>query len=583
MGVVSELRRRNVFRMAVLYIVAAWLILQVADVFVGLANLPEWIGPIILGLLAVGFPIALILSWFYELTPEGITLEKDVRAAESITYVTGRRMDFVIIAILSAGLLLFAWHTWWPTAPIDNSIAVLAFDDMSTAGDQEYLADGVAEEVTNLLAKIPELQVSSRSSSFAFKGQKTGIPAIAESLGVSYVLEGSLRMSGRRLRITAQLIEARSDKHVWSETYEETLDDIFTVQDKIAAAVVNQLKVSLLGDLPTSQKADPEAFRLYLLANYVSGVGADNSDYKNAESLYKRALAIDPNFAPAYRKLALMYRYFGLSGEITREESILLQAEVLERAIEADPTYAPIYTSLAGFEGTYKRDLAKAAYYLKRAIDLDPFNATVLQNAAVFLSQVGRIEEAISICEYLISRNPNSTWALSTYARISSFGGYQDQAISTIETLLSIRPGARRGALFLMGQAYLLKGEAEKALELFEQEPHELLGLVGKILAHHDLGQSETSDALFETLVREYGQSWPMEMAEVSAYRNDADMAFEWLGIAARNQVMNIGDNWNSPFLANIRTDPRWLRFLESVNLSPAELDEFDFQITLPE
>ena len=225
MGLISELRRRNVLRMAVLYAIAAWLIMQVAEVIMDLANLPDWIGPTILGLLAVGFPIALIFSWFYELTPEGLSLEKDVDRAESITHVTGRRLDFIVISLLLAAVILFAYDKWWIGGPPEQSIAVLAFDNMSADPDQEYFSDGISEELLNLLAQIPELTVISRSSSFSFKGKDIAIPTLAEQLNVAHVLEGSVRKVGNRVRITAQLIDARSDSHLWSASYERNLDD----------------------------------------------------------------------------------------------------------------------------------------------------------------------------------------------------------------------------------------------------------------------------------------------------------------------------------------------------------------------
>jgi len=242
----------------------------VAEVIIGLANLPEWIGPTILGVLAVGFPIALIFSWFYELTPEGISLEKDVKPGESTTHATGRRMDFIVISMLAAAVILFAYDKWWIGPPPEKSIAVLAFENMSADPDQEYFSDGISEELLNLLAQIPELTVISRSSAFSFKGQDIAIPAVAEQLNVAHVLEGSVRKMGNRVRIKAQLIEARSDSPLWSETYERELDDIFALQDEIAGAISDALKVKLAlvaGQVvqPTvSKTANTDAYDAYL-------------------------------------------------------------------------------------------------------------------------------------------------------------------------------------------------------------------------------------------------------------------------------------------------------------------------------
>ncbi len=212
MSLVSELRRRNVLRMAVLYAVAAWLIVQVAEVLIDLAKLPDWIGTTTLGLLAVGFPIALIFSWFYEITPQGISLEKDVDPQESITHVTGRRLEFIVISLLCAGLILFAYDKWWIGPPPEKSIAVLPFTNMSADPDQEYFSDGISEELLNVLAQFPGLRVAARTSSFQFKGQNEDIAKIADALNVAHILEGSVRKSGNKLRITTHVRE-RQDRN----------------------------------------------------------------------------------------------------------------------------------------------------------------------------------------------------------------------------------------------------------------------------------------------------------------------------------------------------------------------------------
>ncbi len=303
MGLVSELRRRNVFRMVVLYAIAAWLIMQVAEVIIDLANLPHWIGPTILALLAVSFPIALIFSWFYELTSEGISLEIDVAPSESTTQVTGRRLDFIVMSLLCAAVILFAYDKWWIGGPPQQSIAVLPFENMSADPEQEYFSDGISAELLNLLTKIPELRVISRASAFSYKGKDIDIPTVAEQLNVAHVLEGSVRKAGNRVRITAQLIEARSDTHLWSETYERTLDDIFATQDEIAARVVEQLKLTLLGDAPTVQATDPEAYALVLQARYLRHQMTPDSLDKSI-ALLEQALAIDPDYAAAWAGLA---------------------------------------------------------------------------------------------------------------------------------------------------------------------------------------------------------------------------------------------------------------------------------------
>ena len=217
MGLVSELRRRNVFRMAVLYVVAAWVIMQVAEVVVTLAALPDWSGKTILTLLAVGFPISLIFSWFYEITPEGISLEKDVDPAESITHITGRRLDFIVISLLCAAVILFAYDKWWISGPPITSIAVLPLDNLSNDPEQEYFAVGMTDVLTDTLAQVNGLRVISRISANRYKTRDRTLPEIAGELDVDAIVDGSVQSTGDKIRLTLQLVDGRTDRHLWSQ------------------------------------------------------------------------------------------------------------------------------------------------------------------------------------------------------------------------------------------------------------------------------------------------------------------------------------------------------------------------------
>ena len=308
MVLISELRRRNVLRMAVLYAIAAWVIMQVAEVVIGLANLPDWIGPTILGLLAVGFPIALIFSWFYALTPEGISLEKDVDSAESITHVTGRRLDFIVISLLCAGLILFAYDKWWIGPPPEKSIAVLPFQNMSADPEQEYFSDGISEELLNVLSKLPGLRVVARTSSFQFKGENRDIIDIGRQLNAAFVLEGSVRKAGPHVRITTQLINASNGFHLWSETYDRELENIFAVQDEISAAIVGALKEHLGLQVEATPRviaaANTEAHEAYLRGRYLV-VQRTRATIEGAIREFEKAIALDPEYALAHAELAI--------------------------------------------------------------------------------------------------------------------------------------------------------------------------------------------------------------------------------------------------------------------------------------
>jgi len=416
MGLVSELRRRNVLRMAVLYAVAAWLIMQVAEVLLTLATLPSWIGRVILALLTIGFPIALIFSWFYELTPEGISLEKDVDLTESMTHVTGRRMDFIVISLLCAGLILFAYDKWWTGPPPEKSVAVLAFENLSGDPEQEYFSDGISEELLNTLAQIPELRVISRSSAFAFKDKDAGIPEIAKALNVGHVLEGSVRREGDRVRITAQLIDARSDSHVWSSTFERDLESVFAVQNEIAAAIGKALQVRLaLGtgkpkNAPARTSASIEAYDAYLLGSELfSERGVDS--VRGAVRNFENAVGLDDNFALAHARLAIaiamLGRYDELSpGEVNRKATLHLG-----RAQELEPDLAETHAGRALLAMVFDDD-ESAIDHARRALELNPSYSDARNWLAIALSALGRYQEEDAELSQLLVIDPLNTIGL---------------------------------------------------------------------------------------------------------------------------------------------------------------------------
>jgi len=294
MSFVEELKRRNVFRVAIAYVIIAWLILQVGDTLAPALHLPESVNTALAFFLILGFPVAIILAWAYELTPEGLKKEKDVDRSNSITHVTGRKLDYFIIAVLVLALGYFAFDKFVldpsrdaelvqatteavteqatesrEAETADKSIAVLPFVNMSDDASNEYFSDGISEEILNALAKVKDLKVAGRTSSFAFKTRSEDLRTIGEALRVSHILEGSVRKSGIQVRVTAQLVKADNGYHLWSQTYDRELTDIFAIQDEIAAEILIQLKAQLLDEerqLLASQPTDSEVYDLYLLA-----------------------------------------------------------------------------------------------------------------------------------------------------------------------------------------------------------------------------------------------------------------------------------------------------------------------------
>ena len=461
----------------------------------------------------------------------------------------------------------------------ERSIAVLPFVDMSEQKDQEYFSDGISEELLNLLAKIPELQVTARTSSFSFKGKDVAIPEIAKTLRVAHVLEGSVRKSGEQVRITAQLIKADTGTHLWSQTYDRKLDDIFAIQDEIAADVVKQLEVTLLGAAPKVRTTDPEAYALYLQAVQL-GRQADAEAYPTSDALYRRVLAIDPSYAPAWAGLAEnLYREANL-GLRPFKEGYAQAREAVMKALAIDPNYAPAHARLGYLAATGVNDLADAAQHLQRALALDPADLEVLRNSALLLGNLGRSDEALALAEALVHRDPVNVSALFSLGLQQQNAGRYDAAIASFRTVLSLSPG-RGGARFHVGVTLLLKADAQAALVEIEQETTEVWRMMGLPMAYHALGRKADSDAALAALIAKYERDWSYNVAYVYAFRGEADKAFEFLDKAVEYGDGGLAEIVKENLFDNIRSDPRWLPFLRKIDRAPEQLAKIEFNVDL--
>jgi len=427
-----------VLRMAVLYVVAAWLIVQVADALIDLAKLPDWIGTTILALLAVGFPIALIFSWFYELTPEGISLEKDVDPQESITHVTGRRLDFIVISLLCAGLILFAYDKWWIGPPPEKSIAVLPFQNMSADPEQEFFSDGLSDTLIHVLAQVSDLKVTAKTSSFYFKGKNIDVSEIARQLEVGTILEGSVQRAGNRVRVIAQLINAGEGTHLWSKSFDRDLEDIFAVQDEIAQEVVEALKVTLLDTEKErlAQRYQPtlEAYEQLILGRHEMAKRTAGS-LAAAEQYFKQAIELDPDYALPYVGLAHTYNLQVLFGGLVFEESLQRRQPLVEKALELDPLSGEAHTAKAALHqmqqaktGEEDHDVIEEEYL--KAIKLNPNYATAHQWYGILLDDQGRFEEALVQIRLAAKLDPMSPIIQSNAAGITWDTGRAEEALT---------------------------------------------------------------------------------------------------------------------------------------------------------
>jgi TolB-like protein len=449
MSIIRELKRRNVFRVGAAYAVAAWLLLQVVDVVVPVIEAPDWVAKSLLLLLAIGFPMALILAWAFELTPEGLKFERDVDRSSSITANTGRKLDFVIIGILSIALVFFAIDKFfWQVSLAENaasekrSIAVLPFANMSSDPDQLFFSDGISEEILNSLVRVKGISVASRTSSFKYRGEITSIPDIAEELGVLFILEGSVRKSGKQLRITAQLIDAVADRHLWSETYDRQDNEIFEIQsdiaNSIAQAIQSAMGIEVSANIPTRHLTeDMDAYDLYLKGQLALQRRATAQDVLDSIEYLEQAVALDPEFADAWAYLAAAY---STAPSWTLEDDLVqlirLSARAADRALALDPDQALAYlvkASNSTIDPPY--DPAAEFHMYQLAIEKDEANPLAHNWHGIALLLAGYIDEGIAAQQRCLEIDPLYVNCLAHLSAAYHIQGRHDLAREATDAL----------------------------------------------------------------------------------------------------------------------------------------------------
>ncbi len=613
MSFFNELRRRNVIRVAVAYAAVAWLLIQVAETVFPLFDYSDTPARVVVVVLAIGFIPAMVLTWVFEWTPQGLKRDIDVDHSRPSHPAAARKLDCAIIVLLTLAVGYFAVDKFvlepsreavlqdqqaeqlasvaeqarWVgrrEALIESygekSIAVLPFVNMSVDADQAYFSDGISEELLNLLARIPGLRVISRTSSFVYKNRDVNLAQIARELDVVHILEGSVRKSGNHVRITAQLIDARSDSHLWSETWDRTLDDIFEIQDEIAAAVVEQLKLRLLRPSHFAGDPNPQAYTMLLQARHLARLGTTEG-YAQSIGLYQQALGIRPDYAAAWVGLAISYSNQTSKGLRPLEEGHALAREALQQALAIDPDYAPAHSQLGWLAMLHDNNLPLAAQLLEQALALAPTNLGIIGNAATLLFTLDRLRESIQLDEYVNTHDPVNPTGFANLGKSYLAAGRWDEAIRAYQTALRLSPG-RIGVNYSIGTARLLNGEAAAALDAMQQEEFELLRLIGLAMVYHALGRNSDADATLDTLISQYPQDAAYNIAYVLAYRGEADRAFEWLQRAVSQGDPGLADINSEPLFQALHADPRWLPFLESIGRSPSQLAAIPFAVTRP-
>lgn len=513
MSFFDELKRRNVFRVAVVYGISAWLLLQVADLVFDLLQVPDWTLRFIFGLLIAAFPFVLFFTWAFEITPDGIKREAEVDHSEAALAVTRRKADRLIIVLLVAVVAFVALDRLLfqaappgatqtaavdsapaPTGQVpaseqpDYSIAVLPFVNMSRDEDNEYFSDGLSETLLNLLTRIPDLQVAARTSSFKFKGMNEDMRLIGEQLNVAHLLEGSVQRSGDRVRITAQLIKVADGYHLWSQTYDRTLDDVFAVQDEIAAAVADALELTLLGAAPKTKVVATDVFDDFLRAQTLLA-RRSTEDVTRAIALLQSVVERQPDFALAHARLAVAWLQDSYSGALL--EDIVPKAEAAaRRAVELDASLADGHAAL-GWTALVRLRSEEALAHLETALALAPNDANTLMSYASVLARLGRIDEALASARDAQRLDPLNPDAIDVTATVLTRGGRYAEGIELLEQALQAWP-RNLDLLDDLADAYETSGRYAQAFatraEITGIDPQNFHNWQGQFEMYMDLG-----------------------------------------------------------------------------------------------
>jgi TolB-like protein/predicted negative regulator of RcsB-dependent stress response len=456
-----------------------------------------------------------------------------------------------------------------PAAPTisQKSVAVLPFIDLSEKKDQEYFSDGLAEELIDLLAKVPDLKVTARTSSFSFRGRAVTVGEIGQTLKVAHVLEGSVRKAGHTLRITAQLVRVDDGYHLWSETYDRDLKDVFKVQDDIARAVVEKLKLTLLDQLPAAptRTANTEVHNLYLQGRYYSDTET-KSGFEKAIDSFRRALAIDPGYAPAWAGLAFAHFREVANGYIDVRAGIELTRAEVQKAMALDPTLPDPYIVLSTVKMAADSDWAGARAMLDKALSLDPNSILALVNSGHLTRAIGSNEEALKQFRKTLERDPLNLLARRYMARVLYHAGRLDEAEAAVRQVLDLSPSFP-AAHYELGRILLARGQVDAAIAEFEAEAAPGWRQFGLPLGYHAKGRTADANAALAAMVRNPA-GIEYQIAETYAYFGETDKAIDWLNRAVGNDP---GTLWTrgDPLLKSITGDPRYLAVLKRLNLPP--------------
>jgi TolB-like protein/Tfp pilus assembly protein PilF len=573
----AELKRRNVLRAATLYAAGAWLLVQVATQVFPFFDIPNWVVRWIVVAAIIGFPIAMVLSWFYELTPEGFKRESEVEPHESITYSNGRKLDFWIIGVLSVAVVLLLANTFVlhrdDNATLDKSIAVLPLTNEGGDKAEQYFSDGLSEDLITTLSQFRGLKVISRNSSFQFRDSKDNSRAIGSKLGVAHLLEGSVARAGDVVRISTELVNVTDGRALWSQNFDRPYKDLFALQDDVAHAVAGALDTTLtVGSTAAAQTDHPpsgslDAYNAYLQGKYYFARNTED-DYRKAIDSYATAVRADPRYAQAYAGLSHSWTVFAvqfLDGP-SAQQAFAKARVAADTALALQPDLAVAHGAHGSLLLNADLDWMGAEADYRRALQLAPTDDTSMSNLGQLLAALGQPRQAIKLTQQALATDPlNARW----YAWLCRYLvplDRLDQADRNILKAIELRPEAS-GYRELLTVIAIQRGDAKAALATAQDEhpgPYQDIALA---LAQQISGDPTAADAALKNLIDRRAGSAAFQIAEVYALRKNPDQAFAWLDRAFANRDAGIQFLLYDPFLLRYKNDPRFDAFCKKVGL----------------
>jgi serine/threonine-protein kinase len=576
----AELKRRHVYRAAIAYGVVAWLLVQIATQVFPFFEIPNWVVRLVVLITVLGFPAALIIAWAFEMTPEGLKRADQILPNEYIPRWSTRKFAALVVtvAILAAGVPLvhpsrnkpaFLSRVSAASALSQKSIAVLPLLNETGGSDEEYFSDGLSEELIAALAQVKGLKVIGRNSSFRFKGRKEDSRVIGEKLGVSTLLEGTVRKQGDRVRIVAELVNAADGSELWSRTFDRELKDIFNVQAEIAQAVATSLELTFLNAKHGRGKNEPtssvEAHNAYLQGHfYFQRRGLE--DYVKAVGFFDQAIHLDPAYALAYAERSEAWSWIGDLRDEQQKEAWSRAASDGERAVTIEPQLAEAHAALGWVRFFIQWRMADGLDELRRAQQLAPWNPTANDLLARVMVYLGQFDEAEKLARQAIERDPLAYQARSSLARLLFVQGKLDEAEASAQKAAELQPtaaGNHRWQLFVA----LQRGDGEAGLREAQLEPDERYRRFELAFAQYARRDQSAADAALAELIARDRNVMAYQIAELYAWRGEKNKAFEWPQISLDNHDTGMLSLLIDPLMRGLRHDTRYNGLLSKIGL----------------